>query len=132
MFMKSALLAGAAVAAFSMGAACTAALADGYSSHVVEHQTSLERSAVVEHRTVVRRTIVKRPRIVEHKTIIEHPTVVERRTIVKQPIVEHTIVERAPIVDQRTIVVRRPVDVYDAEPPVVDAGPPPWAFDLDD
>jgi len=58
--------------------------------------------------------------------------VVERRTIVKQPIIEQRIVERAPIVERRTVVERPPIDVYDVAPPVLDAGPPPVAFDLDD
>ena len=130
MHMKSVLLAGAAVAAFSVGTACTAALADGYSNTVAEHETAVERPAVVEHRTVVRRTIVRRPTVIERKTVVERPTVVERRTVVRQPIVERRIVIAPPIVE-RSVVVRRPVDVYDVGPPVVDAGPPPWAFDVD-
>src|SRR5581483_709028 len=114
MRMKSALLVGAAVAVFSMSTACTAALADGYSSAIVEHQRTVERPAVVEHRTVIRRTIVRPPKIIEHNTVVEQP-----------------IIDRAPIVEHR-MVVRRPVEVFDMAPPIRDPGPPPWAFDADD
>jgi len=131
MRMKSALLVGAAVAVFSMSTACTAALADGYSSAIVEHQRTVERPAVVEHRTVIRRTIVRPPKIIEHNTVVEQPIIVKRRTIVKHPIVEQTIIDRAPIVEHR-MVVRRPVEVFDMAPPIRDPGPPPWAFDADD
>jgi hypothetical protein len=128
--MKSALLAGAAVAAFSMSTACPAAWADVYSRTVVEHHTDVVRPAVVEHRTVVRRTIVKPPRIIEHNTVVEQPIIVKRRTIVKHPIIEQTIIDHAPIVEHRRVMERRPVDVFDAGPPMRD--PPPWAFDGDD